>query len=268
MAATTVQQTECPVSRELVGKFLNTPFLITDPTERQYLRWLVDRGLFRQFRHLSSGHSGRHTTGTRSSSIQLTSAWSTRRRSRGFSFPGSGTRADRRSRRTGTFLVSGRDFQRGGRQSFARVGHRVRFAEKVCRAVYNHSTGRIDFYLLTVITGLSLSLVQSRSWSSPWSSPSVAATPVAVGCSCPVCVRRFYPWRMWHMGILWWSCCAGLLYSCSDEFLAVAGHSLATGRVDGARCSDSALSWASPGFGGCWRLVGFRGLLGGSQLPS
>ena len=230
MAATTVQQTECPCLASSLDwyierlRFLNTPFLITDPTERQYLRWLVDRGLFRQFWHLSSGHPGRHTTGTRSSSIQLTSAWSTRRRSRGFSFPGSGTRADRRSRRTGTFLVSGRDFQRGRRQrrrkpeELCTCGTQVRFAEKVCRAVYNHSTGRIDFYLLTVITGLSLSLVQSRSWSSPWSSPSVAGTPVAVGCSCPVCVRRFYPGRMWHMGILWWSCCAGLLYSCSDEF--------------------------------------------------
>ena len=44
------------------------------------------------------------------------------------------------------------------------MGHRVRFAEKVCIVVYNHSTG------LTVITGLSLSPVQSRSLSSPWSS--------------------------------------------------------------------------------------------------
>ena len=131
------------------------------------------------------------------------------------------------------------------------MGHRVRFAEKVCIAVYNHSTG------LTVITGLSLSPVQSRSWSSPWSSPSVAGTPVAVGCFCPVCVRRFYPGRMWHVGILWWSCCAGLLYSCSDEFLAVAGHSLATGRVDGARCSESALSWASRGFGGLLEIGRF-----------
>ena len=77
------------------------------------------------------------------------------------------------------------------RRSFARVGHRVRFAEKVYCAVYNHSTGRIDFYLLTVITGLSLSLVRSRSWYSPWSSPSVAGSPVAVGCSCPVCVGVF-----------------------------------------------------------------------------
>ena len=57
----------------------------------------------------------------------------------------------------------------------------VSIAEKVPRAVSSHLTVRIDLYLLTVIAGLSLSPVQSRSWSFPLSSPSVECAPVAVG---------------------------------------------------------------------------------------
>ena len=123
--------------------------------------------------------------------------------------------------------VEDRDAESRG--SFARVGHRVRFAEKVCIAVYNHSTG------LTVITGLSFSPVQSRSWSS-------------LG---PRLLLQVHPLRWVVLAV------SGILYSCSDEFLAVAVHSLATGRVDGARCSESALSWASRGFGGLLEIGRF-----------
>ena len=75
------------VSRELLDqsidrlRILATPFLIT-------LRRLVVRGRFRRFRHRSSGHRGRRTgkptdwsTGTRRTSFQLTSEWSSRRQS-------------------------------------------------------------------------------------------------------------------------------------------------------------------------------------------
>ena len=70
--------------------------------------------------------------------------------------------------------------------------------------------------------------------------------------SYPENVRRFCTGRMWLMGILWWSCCVGLLYSCSDECLAVTGHSLATGRVRGTFLGESRIWW----------------IAGGPQLPS
>ena len=70
----------------------------------------------------------------------------------------------------------------------------VSLAEKVCRAAYDHSTVRIDLYLLTVVTGLSLPPVQSRSWSSLLSSPSVAGTPVAVGRFLPCLCAAILSW--------------------------------------------------------------------------
>ena len=243
-------------------RFLNTPF--TDPTERQYLRWLADRGLFRLFRHLSSGHPGRQTTGTRRSSIQLTSAWSTPAPVQWILLPrerDEGRQAEQAyqdfpCQAVGIFReVEDRDAE--SRRSFARVGHRVRFAEKVCRAVCNHSTGRIDFYLLTVITGLSLSPVQSRSWSSPWSPPSVAGTPVAVGCSCPVCVailsRAYVAYGDPVVVLLCWVDCILPLTS----FWQWRDIPWRLVRVDGARCSESALSWASRGFGGLLEIGRF-----------